>query len=353
MNISVHKKARTTPEIRREIQAADPSISNNALARRYGVHRHTIAKWRKRDTTEDASHRPVRIHATLSPVQEAIVVALRETTLLPLDDLLAVVHEFINPAVSRSGLGRCLRRYGVSDLRALIAEKEGAPEEDKPKRKTFKDYVPGFVHVDLKYLPRMPDETERKYLYVAIDRATRWVYVEILDDKEAATAAGFLERMIAKAAFRVTKVLTDKGKEFTDRFCATGQRKPTGKHSFDRVCRRHGIEHRLTKPRTPQTNGMVERFNGRIAEVIRVTFFNNSQELRDTLLHYVKIYNQQIPQKALGHIAPIQALKNWYQKAPDLFKKRVYNLTGLDTKIMLVDCERLVKRFPMFDLHYV
>ena len=63
-----------------------------------------------------------------------------------------------------------------------------------------------------------------------------------------------------------------------------------------------------------------------------MTYFNSSQELRDKLLHYVKIYNQQIPQKALGHsIAPIQALKNWYQKAPDLLKKQVYNLTGLDT----------------------
>ena len=112
------------------------------------------------------------------------------------------------------------------------------------------------------------------------------------------------------APFRVTKELTDNSKEFTDRFYVTGQREPTVKHRFDRVCRRHGIEHRLTKPRTPQTNGMVERFNGWIAEVIRVTFFNSTQELRDTLLHYVKIYNQQIPQKALGHIAPIQALKN-------------------------------------------
>jgi len=331
MNIQLHKKARTTPEIRREIQAADPTVSNNALARRHGVHRHTIAKWRKRDTAEDASHRPVRIHATLSPAQEAIVVALRETTLLPLDDLLAVIHEFINPAVSRSGLGRCLRRYGVSNLQALIEEKEGPREPDQPKHKTFKDYVPGFVHVDLKYLPQMPDETERRYLYVAIDRATRWVYVEILNDKEAATAAGFLERLIQAAAFKVTKVLTDNGKEFTDRFCATGQREPTGRHRFDRVCEAHGIEHRLTRPRTPQTNGMVERFNGRIAEVIKVTYFNSRQELHDTLLHYVKIYNQQIPQKALGHIAPIQALKNWYKKCPDLFKKRVYNLTGLDS----------------------
>jgi len=70
----------------------------------------------------DASHRPHRIHVTLSPVQEQIVVALRQTLLLPLDDLLAVTREFIHPEVSRSGLSRCLRRHGVSNLRALIPQ---------------------------------------------------------------------------------------------------------------------------------------------------------------------------------------------------------------------------------------
>ena len=66
---------------------------------------------------EDASHRPQRLHATLSTAQEAVVVALRETLPLPLDDLLAVTREFIHPEVSRSGLDRCLRRHGVSDLK--------------------------------------------------------------------------------------------------------------------------------------------------------------------------------------------------------------------------------------------
>lgn len=94
---------------------------------------------------------------------------LRTTLLLPTDDLLAITREFINPDVSRAGLGRCLRRHGVSKLTDLIDN-----EADEPARKkTFKDYEPGFIHIDIKYLPQMPDETTRRYLFVAIDRAAR------------------------------------------------------------------------------------------------------------------------------------------------------------------------------------
>uniref|UniRef100_UPI00114CD610 integrase core domain-containing protein n=1 Tax=Candidatus Thiosymbion oneisti TaxID=589554 RepID=UPI00114CD610 len=82
--------------------------------------------------------------------------------------------------------------------------------------------------------------------------------------------------------------------------------------------------------RTPQTNGMIERFNGRIADVLRTTRFDSSEHLADTLKRYVQVYNQHIPQKALGHVPPLQAMKSWYQKQPNLFKKRVYNLAGLD-----------------------
>ena len=286
-----------------------------------------MAKWRQRETTTDASHRPHQLQTTLTPAQEAVVVALRETLLLPLDDLLAVTREFITPAASRSGLDRCLRRHGLSNLKALRpTEDQASPAPAKP----FKTYAPGFVHVDVKYLPQMPDEDQRRYLFAAIDRATRWVYVELLDDKSAASASAFLARLIAAAPFTITKLLTDNGKEFTDRFCATGEREPTGRHAFDQVCTAHAIEHRLIAPRRPQTNGMVERFNGRIAEVLTTTRFDSSQSLEQTILQYVKVYNQHIPQKALGHIAPIQALKEWSAKRPEFFKKRVYNLRGLD-----------------------
>ena len=82
--------------------------------------------------------------------------------MLPLDDLLAVCREFLNPAVSCSGLDRCLRRHGVSNLNAL------RPKVPAEPHKTFKTCEPGFVHVDVKYLPQMADETTRRYLFVAI-----------------------------------------------------------------------------------------------------------------------------------------------------------------------------------------
>ncbi|MBF0155083.1 MAG: IS481 family transposase [Magnetococcales bacterium] len=325
MNINLHKNARTTPAIRREL--SESPLHQAELARKYHLSRATVRKWQSRDSVEDHSHRPFTLKANLSPAQETVVVALRETLLLPLDDLLVVTREFINPLVSRSGLDRCLRRHGVSNLKALLPQEEHAV----PSFKTFKDYEPGFVHVDVKYLPQMPDQEQRSYLFAAIDRATRWVYVEMLPDKSAESAKGFLQRLIKAASFRIQKILTDNGKEFTDRFCATGEREPTGQHPFDQECVQHQIQHRLIKPRHPQTNGMIERFNGRIGEILATTRFDSAQNLEQALIRYAKIYNQFIPQKALKHTTPIQALKNWQQKRPEIFKKRVYNLAGLDS----------------------
>jgi hypothetical protein len=220
-----------------------------------------------------------------------------------------------------------LVREGISRLEDLIPKEE---QVCKPV-KTFKDYAPGFIHIDLKTLPQMPDETRQSYLCVAIDRASRWVYFEILPDKTAANTQGFIDRLVAKAAFKIEKILTDNGKEFTDRYTAQGEREPTGNHPFDQACHAHGIEHRLSPPYHPQTNGMVERFNGRIAELLKTTHFRSAKEFAITLGHYLRLYNGQIPQRALGHVCPIQALKNWYQKEPERFNFKIYNLARLDS----------------------
>lgn len=86
---------------------------------------------------------------------------------------------------------RCLSDHGVANLRALQAELAG---EDPAPPKTFKDYEPGFVHVDIKYLPQMPDESARRYLFVAIDRATRWVFLRIYAHQSEASSTDFLRR---------------------------------------------------------------------------------------------------------------------------------------------------------------
>ena len=90
----------------------------------------------------------------------------------------------------------------------------------------------------------MPDENRRRYLFVAIDRATMWVYLLVYDDLTQASSTDFLLRLRQVAAFKITKVLTDNGTQFTDRFTSK-EKQLTGKHLFDQQCIAQGIEHRL------------------------------------------------------------------------------------------------------------
>ncbi|PJF46519.1 MAG: IS481 family transposase [Candidatus Thermofonsia Clade 3 bacterium] len=317
-----HKCARTTARVRAEIAASQDSIAT--LAERYCVSPATVFKWKHRTDFEDRSHTAHRLQTTLTPAQEMIVVELRKTLLLSLDDLLAVTREFINPDVSRSGLDRCLRRHGVSNLKAL------RPQASKPACSPFAAYEPGFVHIDVKYLPPMADERKRRYLFVAIERATRWVFVQVKPAKTARAARAFLAALIRACPIRIRTILTDNGKEFTDRFVTTGERSPSGQHVFDELCAALGIEHRLTRVRRPQTNGMVERFNGRIAEVLRSHHFVSGEDLQQTLMRYAWLYNHHLPQAALNARTPVQAMKSWYRTHPHLFHKRPYDRPGCD-----------------------
>ena len=124
MQVGLHKNATTTPKIRALIQAS--TEANTVLAKRYGVGVETIARWKGRDSVEDRSHTAHRLQTTLSPAQEAVVLAIRETLWLSLDDLLAVAQEFIHPDLTRSALHRCLKRHGVSTR----------PETETAKRAT-------------------------------------------------------------------------------------------------------------------------------------------------------------------------------------------------------------------------
>jgi transposase InsO family protein len=201
-----------------------------------------------------------------------------------------------------------------------------------------------FLHVDVKYLPQMADETTRRYLFVTIYRATRWVFVRIMPAKTAANARRFLRDLHRVCPIRIVKILTDNGKEFTDRLFASRARAPSGSHEFDQLCTELGIEHRLTPPKSPQTNGIplgvcrqtpagqrVERFNGRISDVLKTNRFDSALDLEQTLMRYVHLYNTQLPQSALGSKTPMQAMKNWHKSHPHLFVKSPRNHTGRDS----------------------
>lgn len=123
MLIHLHKQATTMPKVRAPIQASDEPAS--ALVERFGITEQTVYKWKHRDSVHDRDQTPHRLQTTLTPAQEVLAVALGTTLPVSLDDLLAVVLEFLNPEVSRSGLDRCLRRHGVANLRDLQAKSLG------------------------------------------------------------------------------------------------------------------------------------------------------------------------------------------------------------------------------------
>ena len=88
MLIALHKNARTTPAVRAEIAASNEPA--NVLALRFGITEQTVYKWKKRDVFADRSHTAHHLQTVLTPAQETVVLHLRRTLLLPLDDLLAV-----------------------------------------------------------------------------------------------------------------------------------------------------------------------------------------------------------------------------------------------------------------------
>ena len=136
------------------------------MANRYGINPKTVAKWKKRTSAADRPTGPKQAKSTvLSPDEEAIIVAFRRHTLLPLDDCLYALQATI-PHLTRSGLHRCLQRHGISRL----PETEG----DKRTKKRYKAYPIGYFHIDL---AEVRIEQGRLYLLVAIDRTSKFAFV--------------------------------------------------------------------------------------------------------------------------------------------------------------------------------
>ena len=141
----LHGCATTTHAIRATIQRSQATTA--ALSRELGINVKTVAKWRKRETLEDRKTGPTEPSSTvLSSSEEAMIVAFRRHTLLPLDDCLYALQPSI-PHLTRSSLHRCLQRHGISRLPDM--------EGDKPKRQRFKRYPISHFHIVIAELAQM------------------------------------------------------------------------------------------------------------------------------------------------------------------------------------------------------
>lgn len=299
----LHGSATTTEAIRRAIQNSEESL--RALSKRYGINQKTVAKWRKRTSLADLPTGPREPHSTvLSLEDEATIVAFRRHTLLPLDDCLYALQPTI-PHLTRSSLHRCLQRHDISRL----PEVEGAKE---PKKK-FKSYPIGYFHVDI---AEVQTAEGKLYLFVAIDRTSKFAFVELHAKAGKMNAAQFLRDLVKVVPYAIHTILTDNGIQFTNQ----ERHKHASQHIFDRVCDENDIEHRLTKVKHPWTNGQVERMNRTIKEATVKRFhYDDHAQLKKHLADFIDAYNFGRRLKTLKGLTPYEFICKQWTLEPDRF----------------------------------
>ena len=192
----LHGSARTTEAVRRAIQHSQESL--RALAKHDGINAKTVAKWKRRHSVADLPTGPKAPRSTVLSIEdEAIIVAFRRHTLLPLDDCLYSLQATI-PHLTRSSLHRCLERHSISRL----PEVDG----DKPVRKKFKAYPIGYIHIDI---AEVQTAEGKLYLYVAIDRTSKYAVVQLVRKTGRTSASAFLVKVIEAIPYKIHTVLTD------------------------------------------------------------------------------------------------------------------------------------------------
>ena len=307
---SLHGSARTTPRVRAELQASKET--SGALAKRYGLSRNTVAKWRTRVTTDDAPMGLRLPHSTvLTAAEEAMIVEFRRRTLLPLDDVLGCLRDSI-PKLTRSSLHRCLERHAISRL----------PEnpDHASKRGKFVEAAIGYVHIDISELRLAEGKLN---MFLAIDRVSKFTYVEFRDDAGKMNGADFLRGVVDAFPYAIHTVLTDNGMAFADLLKNRNgpSRRYLGAHIFDRVCDENGIKHKLTKPYHSWTNGQAERMNRTVKEAtIKAFHYADLESLKAHVLTFVSAYNFAKHLKALRWKTPFEAVCHAWTTTPDIFK---------------------------------
>jgi transposase-like protein len=317
----LHGSATTTEAVRRAIQHSEESL--RALSKRYGINQKTVAKWKKRTSVADRPTGPSEPKSTvLSVEEEAIIIAFRRHTLLPLDDCLYSLQATI-PHLTRSSLHRCLQRNGISRLPDV--------EGDKPAKKKFKSYPIGFFHIDI---AEVQTAEGKLHLYVGIDRTSKFAFTQLADKANTVTARAFLDALVAAVPYQIEIALTDNGIQFAD--LPKNRSGPTAMwrgHPFDRACQTHGIEHRLTKPKHPWTNGQVERMNRTIKEATVKRFhYDDHDQLRTHLENFVAAYNFGRRLKTLKGLTPYEFIcKQWTIEPERFIINPIHQMPGLNT----------------------
>jgi transposase InsO family protein len=229
---------------------------------------------------------------------------LRQKTQLG-PDVLVILLKKEGVRVSHSGIGKLLKREGLSRQKRRIQKKT---------KWIPKSTIPGeLIEIDVIYVRKFKGNW--LYQYTAIDSCTRWKYSWVTSEQSNRTAVIFLEMVMCNAPFRIIGIKTDNASIFTNRY--TGYQKSTDPlkprlHIFDKICLRHGIAHYLIDPGKPQQNGKVERSHRSDRERFwsRVQF-KTLEELELKQKEYLKWYNTKCPHLGIQGLTPEEKLASF------------------------------------------
>lgn len=176
-----HSNATTNLHVRELINNNKENSSVKELAIRFGTSTNTVSKWIKRTNLNDASCCPKNIEHALSDLETSLICSIRKASWFPLDEVTDIMQKS-NPSISRISVYRTFVKHQINKV----------PEAEKEKVSKFKEYEPGYLHVDVTYLPKL--NGQKHYLFVAIDRATRLMYCYVYEKKDALSTEDFFSK---------------------------------------------------------------------------------------------------------------------------------------------------------------
>lgn len=164
-----------------------------------------------------------------------------------------------------------------------------------------------------------------------MDRTSKLVFARIYRKATKLVAAGFLKALLRAVPYKIHTVLTDNGVQFIQH----DRRTESGfiAHVFGRVCAENNVEHRLTKPYHPWTNGQAERMVRTIKDAtVRAFHYASIEDLRRHVRDWLLAYNYAKQLRALQFRTPLEELKRISHQKPELFNRQPnHDMLGLNT----------------------
>ncbi|ESX81683.1 hypothetical protein X756_31175 [Mesorhizobium sp. LSHC412B00] len=250
--------------------------------------------------------------------EEAVIVAFRRYTLLPLDDCLYALQPTI-PHLTRSSLPP----LPAAMASAGFPMSRGTSQRRRSSRATRSP-------TSTSTLPEVRTEQGKLYMFVAIDRTSKFAFVELHEKSTTAVSKGYPLRLIAAVPYKIHTVLTDNGIQFTTPG-AGGSAVPLIKealdigetvwaHALELTCAKNDIEHRTTKVRHPWTNRQVQRMNRTIKDAtVKRYYYERHDQLRQHLTDFVAAYNFARRLKTLKGLTPYEFICKAWADQPQQF----------------------------------